>query len=505
VPLPTDFNEIFLGVEPDGTDNMRAVMDDFAVFGAPLNASQVGALAAGIAPQSVEDATADTDNDGMPNFWEDKYGFDRAQGADAAQDADSDGLTNLVEFQKNTDPKNADTDADGSNDGAEVTKTTDPLKADTDGDGLKDGVETGTGTFVSATNTGTDPLAADTDGDTYSDGTEVNFGSSPVDINSVPSLGAGNKLFAYWNFDDASDATKTLDEIHNFVGNIANGAVFTADAGGRTAKAGDRGMNFGNESFAGRSVRSADIAPYLQVAAAGNVFSISWWQKWNGPIANSSAVWWVSPSITTGGSRGLNSHMPYGNSTVYFDTGMGGGNNYSRISGNPMTTFNPDLNWQAWHHIALVKNGDTKEIWIDGQLFLSGAGPILPTDFTELILGMDFSSQANTARIIMDDFALYGTALDPEKIGLLAQGASPVTFEFPAASFNVTSVGYNAGTVSLTFESEAGKTYTIWRANEVDGQFTNVGSVPASAGTTTTFQDTNAGTTMAFYRIATTQ
>jgi len=50
---------------------------------------------------------------------------------------------------------------------------TDPLNADTDGDGLLDGVETNTGVFVNASNTGTSPLSRDTDGDTYSDSDEV--------------------------------------------------------------------------------------------------------------------------------------------------------------------------------------------------------------------------------------------------------------------------------------------------------------------------------------------
>jgi hypothetical protein len=63
---------------------------------------------------------------------------------------------------------------------------------DADGDGLLDVYETGTGVFVSATDTGTDPLTPDTDGDGVPDGTEVLVGTDPNDpfdfAAPVPSL-----------------------------------------------------------------------------------------------------------------------------------------------------------------------------------------------------------------------------------------------------------------------------------------------------------------------------
>ena len=48
---------------------------------------------------------ADTDNDGMPDDWEKRSGFDAAKSADADQDADGDGYNNLEEFLNSTDPK----------------------------------------------------------------------------------------------------------------------------------------------------------------------------------------------------------------------------------------------------------------------------------------------------------------------------------------------------------------------------------------------------------------
>lgn len=127
---------------------------------------------------------ADTDGDGLPDWWEIQY-FGGPTAADANADPDNDGLTNLEEFIRGTDPTNPDTDGDGLPDGVETATGiwvspndtgTHPLNPDTDGDGLLDGVETNTGIWVGPHDTGTDPLNPDTDGDGLVDGVETNTG-----------------------------------------------------------------------------------------------------------------------------------------------------------------------------------------------------------------------------------------------------------------------------------------------------------------------------------------
>jgi len=67
----------------------------------------------------------DTDNDGMPDKWEEKYGLN-IEFDDSADDEDNDGLTNLKEYREGTDPTVKDTDGDGILDGDEVNKGYDP-------------------------------------------------------------------------------------------------------------------------------------------------------------------------------------------------------------------------------------------------------------------------------------------------------------------------------------------------------------------------------------------
>ncbi|MCR9261589.1 MAG: Ig-like domain-containing protein [Pseudomonadaceae bacterium] len=60
--------------------------------------------------------TSDSDGDGMSDVFEEAYGLNPNSGADAALDADGDRLTNLEEFEAQTNPTLADTDGDGARD-----------------------------------------------------------------------------------------------------------------------------------------------------------------------------------------------------------------------------------------------------------------------------------------------------------------------------------------------------------------------------------------------------
>jgi len=109
------------------------------------------------------DVTEDTDENGLPDWWESLYGVSSAEG-----DADSDGLSNYGEYFYGTNPNNADTDSDGMPDLWEVTYGLNPINPsdasdDLDGDGLNNVSEYQRGTYVNN---------PDSDNDLISDGPE---------------------------------------------------------------------------------------------------------------------------------------------------------------------------------------------------------------------------------------------------------------------------------------------------------------------------------------------
>ena len=57
------------------------------------------------------DADQDTDEDGMPDWWETEHGLNINNPGDALDDPDGDGKNNLQEYQEDTDPHNADVTA----------------------------------------------------------------------------------------------------------------------------------------------------------------------------------------------------------------------------------------------------------------------------------------------------------------------------------------------------------------------------------------------------------
>ena len=124
------------------------------------------------------DVQGDSDDDGMPDWWELAYGLNPRSGDDAALDKDSDGLSNLAEFNQHTDPTQADSDGDGLSDGDEVNSHhTDPLSVDSDLDNLSD--------YDEVISYNTNPLLSDSDSDGLADGIEVAAGLNPLNGNDA--------------------------------------------------------------------------------------------------------------------------------------------------------------------------------------------------------------------------------------------------------------------------------------------------------------------------------
>jgi len=152
---------------------------------------------------------SDQDNDGMSDYWEQSYGLDHTNPADASQDLDQDGLSNLDEYLADTNPTIPDSDGDGLTDYEEVSiYGTNPNNTDTDNDQLPDQWEI---------SVGLDPLdPSDAQLDSDSDGVinidEYLLGTDPLDSNSTPEV-VTNTLF---DFEDITIPTEFSNVDNNW-------------------------------------------------------------------------------------------------------------------------------------------------------------------------------------------------------------------------------------------------------------------------------------------------
>jgi len=99
-PLSTDVTQLFIGAASD-ENQPDGIIDDFAIFKGALTQEEIQLLVNGGSPFQ---APVDTDSDGLPDYWEEQFGFDINDASDATTDPDGDGDNNLAEFEKGTDP-----------------------------------------------------------------------------------------------------------------------------------------------------------------------------------------------------------------------------------------------------------------------------------------------------------------------------------------------------------------------------------------------------------------
>ncbi len=138
------------------------------------------------------DADLDEDSDGIPNLWEYQMNLIPVDDTDASLDYDNDGLSNLQEYGEGTNANSADTDSDLMPDGWEVNMglnaTLDDADLDKDNDALTNLKEYYHG--LNATN-------PDTDSDNLTDGWEVSFGmnASKTHVPHTPMVLNGNSDF----------------------------------------------------------------------------------------------------------------------------------------------------------------------------------------------------------------------------------------------------------------------------------------------------------------------
>jgi hypothetical protein len=124
VDLLTSSGGYYLGQVPPGTYNITASATGYAstsYSGVMIGDADIVTKDFALVP--LENGE-DSDGDGMPDWWEMQYfgNLDR----DGNGDWDGDGLSDLEEYEHDTDPTNSDSDGDGFTDGDEVRAGTDP-------------------------------------------------------------------------------------------------------------------------------------------------------------------------------------------------------------------------------------------------------------------------------------------------------------------------------------------------------------------------------------------
>jgi hypothetical protein len=247
-------------------------------------------------------------------------------------------------------------------------------------------------------------------------------------------------LLGTWDFDDPTLSGRSADRMQGTLIEFTGNATFSADGAGRSGAPGDRALDFGVAGGSSARITDAEFMGTLNWNnAATDRLTVVFWQRWaTATVNNSSTVWFVSPSAGAG-DRGFHAHLPWGSGssigsgTVYFDTSGCCSTPTQRLSADIATVF-PGFDWGQWHHVALIKNGGAKQIWINGQLFLgqtTGALPLL-SDWTEVVLGQVATEPQHVLRGLVDDFAVFATALDGAQIAALAAGKTPADLVLPA-------------------------------------------------------------------------
>lgn len=247
----------------------------------------------------------------------------------------------------------------------------------------------------------------------------------------LPILANPDDALAIWEFNQATSTGSLPDSVFATPLVFSGSTTLTASGGGRSGAIGDFALDFGMNSGSASVTDAAFLALMNARNASKDQLTVTFWQRWATLPTNQSAVWFTSASL----DRGLQAHIPWSDGTIYFDTAGCCETPSQRLTAaNVPTTLGNGFNWQNWNHIALVKNGTTKEIWVNGVKVSSQTSGVtaLPGDFTQMMLGV----QPGTSNYLtgwMDDLAVFSTALSESQISALAAGALPTSLVIPAA------------------------------------------------------------------------
>jgi hypothetical protein len=486
--------------------NLAGSYNEFRVYSGLMTPAQISTNATAGPDGSVP--VFDTDSDGMPDWYELRYGLNRNSAADATTDGDGDTLTALAEYQRGSRPNAADSDADG----------------------LPDVAETNTGLFVGPANTGSNPGRADSDGDGANDGAEVTAGSNPL-LFDTDADGVSDMVEIAQGSNPSSTDPAFPPLAHRWAFNNPAGAANNGDSSPDLAGTEPAFIRGNGASFTGNAVElpggPSASAPYVDLAngifSSRRVVTVEGWYS----VANTANVW--GRVFDFGNSAGLEQTSPGGGGEGfdYLALTASRGTNYDQQrlewrdefpAGGGAITFDSDVitpigDGTLIHFVVTIDNsllGSTiLNYWRDGEIRTANAA--FPGNLGELNdvnnwLGRsNWAGDANLAGGF-DEFRVYDGVLNDAAVKAnLAAGPNVPPDGSTPSNFAIVSVTRDpaTGAITLTWSSEPGKSYVVQQSLTLaTAGWNDIPGTVASGGTTTSVTITpSAGQTVQYYRV----
>ena len=206
---------------------------------------------------------------------------------------------------------------------------------------------------------------------------------------------AAADLVGYWSFeaDDAADGSGYGND-----GSLVNGPVFTDDVPATIPSA--RSISFNGADNTGSYVQ---IPHADSLSFTGGMVTVSFWMKAN---AADPSPWLRAINKDNGGSHGFEIQRNDAGATaaLRIDTAT---NNQSKAIG-------PAWNG-AWNHIVFSLNNGMANVWLNGVRTVNNSAYFHTGGFdntADLIMGRSFQESAREYDGLMDDVAVWDTALN---------------------------------------------------------------------------------------------
>lgn len=141
----------------------------------------------------------------------------------------------------------------------------------------------------------------------------------------------------------------------------------------------NKGLFTNNGHSVDLSNNSTIEIPVDAMSSISDEITVSFWAFGNEELLPANT--WTVDAVNTSGIRAFNVHLPWSNSTIYFDCGSDE-SNFDRISKAAAAN---EYEGQ-WNHWAFTKNTNSGEmkIYLNGTMWHSGTGKTLPIDINSM-------------------------------------------------------------------------------------------------------------------------